>query len=43
VLGLDPGYVRLGLKRWRQHCLPTSEETQRQRGMPAQQPFPIAA
>lgn len=42
VLGLDPGYLRLGLKRWRQRP-PSPPEKERQRGMPAHRSFSIAA
>jgi hypothetical protein len=42
VLGLEPEYVRLGLKRWRQHP-PSPPEKKRQRGMPTHRSFSIAA
>ena len=42
VLGLDAEYVRLGLKRWRQHPM-TKPQKRRQRGVLARQSLPIAA
>lgn len=42
VLGLDPEYVRLGLKRWRQRP-PTEPQKKRRRIGAARQPLKIAA
>jgi len=42
VLGLDPGYVRLGLKRWRQQPSAEPQPKGRQTG-PARRPLKIAA
>jgi len=44
VLGLDPGYIRLGLKRWQQQ--PPAElrrKNLRRRAIPARQPLKAAA
>lgn len=46
VLGLEPEYIRLGLKRWRQHYIRSSsanEEKKGQRRVPLRRSFPIAA
>ena len=42
VLGLDPEYIRTGLKRWRQRP-PTGPQKKRRRGGTARQPLKIAA
>jgi len=42
VLGLDPEYIRMGLKRWRQRP-PTGPQKKRRRVGTARQPLKIAA
>ncbi len=42
VLGLDPGYIRMGLKRWRQRPQ-TEPQKKRRRVGTARQPLKIAA
>lgn len=41
VLGLEPEYIRLGLKRWRQR--PPVAQKKRRRAMPAPQPLRLSA
>lgn len=42
ALGLDPDYIRLGLKRWQQLDHPRRQR-HRRRAAPAQRPLPLAA
>jgi hypothetical protein len=42
VLGLDPEYIRLGLKRWRQHGAPVPRKVNR-RTVACPRPLQIAA
>ena len=43
VLGLDPEYIRLGLKRWRQRLSAKPQEKKPPTPGPARQPLKIAA
>lgn len=42
VLGLDPSYIRAGLRRWRQ-CPPQERQRKIRRTVPARRPLRIAA
>jgi hypothetical protein len=44
VLGLDPDYIRLGLRRWRQRCsAPATPQQQRRRATPGRPPRQLSA